>query len=134
MPKTKTIFPVSSNSSQNKPALKKILEGKNQSSRVSNCSNQWADYGIEIEPCTTIKAQTLADFIAETMETILDDPNQEWRLYVDGSSTRSSSGAGIIMISSIKVKMEHAVCFEFAASNNEAEYEASTFVTTLGLE
>lgn len=83
-----------------------------------------ADFGIKIEPCIGIKAQALADFIVETTGTTPNDPNQELKLYVDGSSTRSSSGADIIIISSARVKMEHAVRFEFMASNNEAEYEA----------
>ena len=104
--------------------LKKILEGKNQSSRVANWSNQLVDFGIQIEPRTVIKAQALADLITETTRSIPNDPNQDWKLYVDGSSTRSSSGVGIIIISLARVKMEHAVRFEFVASNNEAEYEA----------
>ena len=104
--------------------LKKILEGKNESSRLADWSNQLADFGIEFEPRTAIKAQALADFIAKTTGTTPNDPNKEWKLYVDGSSTRSSSGVGIIIISLARVKMEHAVRFEFVASNNEAEYEA----------
>ncbi|XP_057550632.1 uncharacterized protein LOC130828685 [Amaranthus tricolor] len=42
----------------------------------------------------------------------------------DGSSTQSASGAGLLIVSSAGVRMERAVRFEFAASNNEAEYEA----------
>ena len=45
-------------------------------------------------------------------------------MYVDGSSTQSASGAGLLIVSSARVRMERAVRFEFAASNNEAEYEA----------
>ncbi|XP_057521634.1 uncharacterized protein LOC130801774 [Amaranthus tricolor] len=41
-----------------------------------------------------------------------------------GSSTQSASGAGLLIVSSAGVRMERAVRFEFAASNNEAEYEA----------
>jgi ribonuclease HI len=104
--------------------LRKILEGKNQSSRVSDWANQLADFGIEYEPRRAIKAQALADFIVETTTPIPSEPNQEWKLYVDGSSTKSSSGAGLLIISSVGVRMERAVRFEFAASNNEAEYEA----------
>ena len=69
--------------------LKKILEGKNQSSRVANWSNQLVDFGIQIEPRTVIKAQALADLITETTRSIPNDPNQDWKLYVDGSSTKS---------------------------------------------
>lgn len=45
--------------------IRKLLESKNQSSHVANWANQLADYGIEFEPWTAIKAQALADFIAE---------------------------------------------------------------------
>ncbi|XP_057543365.1 uncharacterized protein LOC130821594 [Amaranthus tricolor] len=104
--------------------LKKILEGKNKSSRVTDWANQLADFGIEYEPQTAIKAQALADFIAESTVPQLLEPNQEWKLYVDGSSTQSASGAGLLIVSSAGVRIERAVRFEFAASNNEAEYEA----------
>ena len=76
--------------------LKKILEGKNQSSRIVDWSNQLADFCIEIEPRTAIKAKALADFIAKMTGTTPNDLNQEWKLYVDGSSTRTSSGADSI--------------------------------------
>ena len=46
------------------------------------------------------------------------------KLYVDGFSTQSASGAGLLIMSSAGVRMERAVRFEFAAPNNEAEYEA----------
>ncbi|XP_057548270.1 uncharacterized protein LOC130826724 [Amaranthus tricolor] len=72
----------------------------------------------------TIKAQALADFIAESTLPYHPEPNQEWKLYVDGSSTQSASGAGLLIVSSAGVRMERAVRFEFAASKNEAEYEA----------
>ena len=104
--------------------LKKILEGKNKSSRVTDWANQLADFGIEYEPRTAIKAQALADFIAESTIPHHPESNQEWRLYVDGSSTQSASGAGLLIVSSAGVRMDRAVRFEFAASNNEAEYEA----------
>ncbi|XP_057529902.1 uncharacterized protein LOC130808441 [Amaranthus tricolor] len=83
-----------------------------------------ADFGIEYEPRTAIKAQALADFITESTSPPPAELNQEWKLYVDGSSTQSASGAGLLIVSSAGVRMERAVRFEFAASNNEAEYEA----------
>ena len=55
--------------------LKKILEGKIQSSKVADWSNQLANFGTEIEPRTTIKAQALVHFIAETTGTSPNDPN-----------------------------------------------------------
>ena len=104
--------------------LKKILEGKNQLSHVTDWANQLADFGIEYEPRTAIKAQALAYFIAESTSPCPNDPNQKWELNVDGSSKKSTSGAGLLIISSAGVRMKRAVRFEFTASNNEAEYKA----------
>ena len=79
---------------------------------------------MEYEPRTSIKAQALADFIAESIVPHHLEANLEWKLYVDGSSTQSASGARLLIVSSAGVCMERAIRFEFEASNNEAEYEA----------
>ena len=71
-----------------------------------------------------IKAQALADFITESTGASPSDPGQEWKLYVDDSSTKSTSGVGLLIVSSAGVRMERIVRFEFIASNNEAEYKA----------
>ena len=47
-----------------------------------------------------------------------------WNLYVDGSSTKDSSGAGLIFESPARVWCEHVLKFMFEASNNEVKYEA----------
>ncbi|KAL5553972.1 hypothetical protein UlMin_041373 [Ulmus minor] len=45
-------------------------------------------------------------------------------LYVDSSSTETSSGVGIILVSPNRVKLICAILFKFKATNNQAEYEA----------
>ncbi|KAL5550679.1 hypothetical protein UlMin_000855 [Ulmus minor] len=50
--------------------------------------------------------------------------NSQWKLYVDGSSTETSSGARIILVSPDGVKLSCAIRFKFKATNNQAEYEA----------
>ncbi|XP_077252391.1 uncharacterized protein LOC143891745 [Tasmannia lanceolata] len=47
-----------------------------------------------------------------------------WELYVDGSSNKLGSGAGLILTRSENFDMDYAVRFGFRASNNEAKYEA----------
>jgi len=47
-----------------------------------------------------------------------------WNLYVDSSSTKDGSGAGLIIESPTGARYEHALKFMFKASNSEAEYEA----------
>ncbi|XP_057758264.1 uncharacterized protein LOC130978933 [Arachis stenosperma] len=69
-----------------------------------------------------IKSQYLADFIAEytnTPGTLID-----WNLYVDGSSNKAGSGAGVILESDQGTQLELSLWFMFPASNNQAEYEA----------
>ena len=48
----------------------------------------------------------------------------EWVLHMDGSSTKSGSGAGLVLIGLHGAKILYALKFGFKASNNEAEYEA----------
>lgn len=49
-----------------------------------------------------------------------------WRLYVDGSSTKDGSGAGILLVSPEKKKevFQYSITFGFSTYNNAAEYEA----------
>ncbi|KAL5539172.1 hypothetical protein UlMin_044785 [Ulmus minor] len=86
---------------------------------------------LALMPRTAIKGQALADFIAEfTYTPEMSEKNttqtqtSQWKLYVDGSSTETSSGAGIILVSPDGVKLSCAVRFKFKATNNQAEYEA----------
>ncbi|XP_010678169.1 uncharacterized protein LOC104893734 [Beta vulgaris subsp. vulgaris] len=104
--------------------IRKVIEGKNQSSRVTDWANQKLDFGIEFEPRRAIKAQALADFIAEC--TSRPEPIEEgsWNLFVDGSSSKVGCGAGLLILDPPANRTEYAVKFDFAASNNEAEYEA----------
>ncbi|XP_073153624.1 uncharacterized protein [Henckelia pumila] len=48
---------------------------------------------------------------------------QTWMVYVDGSSTSTGSGAGIVVESPQGDKFQYAIKFLFPTTNNEAEYE-----------
>nr|GEW24922.1 reverse transcriptase domain-containing protein [Tanacetum cinerariifolium] len=49
---------------------------------------------------------------------------EPWTLFTDGSSYVDGSGAGLILTNPEIVEFTYALRFQFAASNNEAEYEA----------
>nr|GEX62645.1 reverse transcriptase domain-containing protein [Tanacetum cinerariifolium] len=49
---------------------------------------------------------------------------EPWTLFTDGSSCIDGSGAGLILTNPEGVEFTYALRFQFAASNNEAEYEA----------
>uniref|UniRef100_A0A2N9H7Q3 Uncharacterized protein n=1 Tax=Fagus sylvatica TaxID=28930 RepID=A0A2N9H7Q3_FAGSY len=82
----------------------------------------------DYRPRTAIKAQALADFIAEFTHPLKEDKEsgegEAWTVNIDGSSTKEMSGAGVILVSPKKDKFEYALQLRFRATNNEAEYEA----------
>ena len=97
-------------------------------------------FDIRYKARTTIKAQTLADFIVEfglipnPGKSMDPDPDQTnpgwpedskiWVLYTDGASNQLGCRAGIILIDPVGIEVSHCFRFEFRATNNEAEYEA----------
>ena len=52
------------------------------------------------------------------------DPSNMWSLRIDSSSNVNESDASVILESPTREKINYALRLEFAASNNEAEYEA----------
>ncbi|GKU85421.1 hypothetical protein SLEP1_g100 [Rubroshorea leprosula] len=60
-------------------------------------------------------------------------PNN-WTLYVDGASSSKGSGAGALLIGPDGYRSEHALKFNFDATNNMAEYEALLLSLQLALE
>ncbi|XP_021621411.1 uncharacterized protein LOC110621436 [Manihot esculenta] len=100
-------------------------------------------YCLEYRPRITIKSQALADFIAEcsfnekqaepgeTSSGALEGERERqspqefsWKLYVDRASSAGGSGTGIMPKGPEGFKVCYALCLEFNASNNVAEYEA----------
>ncbi|KAK3003068.1 hypothetical protein RJ639_018812 [Escallonia herrerae] len=92
--------------------LGKVLQNPDASGRLVNWLVELGEFDIKYQPRTTIKAQALSDFVVEC--TIPEDPQQlilsevldPWLLYVDGSSKVGNSGAGLILISPEKFKIE----------------------------
>ncbi|XP_071906034.1 uncharacterized protein [Coffea arabica] len=92
-----------------------------------------AKHDIGYQPRTAIKAQALADFLAEGASLAMTRQNsppsearsgEPWILFVDGASSKEGSGAGLLFISPTEEELTYALRFDFPASNNEAEYEA----------
>ncbi|XP_050218046.1 uncharacterized protein LOC126668871 [Mercurialis annua] len=95
--------------------LRKALHHLETSGRLVSWSVQLGEHDIRYEPRKTLKAQALADFVAEMTEKPPD----------------SGAGAGIVLLGPQTVVIEHAVHLKFRATNNVAEYEA--FLTGLTL-
>nr|GFB26715.1 reverse transcriptase domain-containing protein [Tanacetum cinerariifolium] len=81
-------------------------------------------------PRTSIKGQILADFLNKIPSNTLqgtsaaETQEEPWTLFTDGSSCVDGSGAGLILTNPDGIEFTYALRFQFAASNNEAEYEA----------
>lgn len=51
------------------------------------------------------------------------DLKERWTLHVNGSSSSTKSGAGLILAHLEDEVMEYAQLFDFPTTNNEAKYE-----------
>ena len=92
---------------------------------------QWAvelsEFDIKYQLRHVIKAQALADFIAEFTPNyddleVMED--KKWIIHVDGSSTQLAGGIGVVLQSLEGDRLKHKVHLQYQATNNEVEYEA----------
>ena len=81
-------------------------------------------YFLADHPSLEIRKEEEVDLQVYSVET------QPWILKFDGSSTESSAGAGIVIISPFGVKTTLSFNLDFDCTNNQAEYEA----LVIGLE
>jgi hypothetical protein len=107
--------------------LADIMGSKDATGRVAKWAIEIAAHGIQYEPRTAIKSQTLADFLVDWAETQYDPPPLGldcWRMHFDGSKMKSGLAAGVVLTSPRGDQLHYVLQIHFAASNNVAEYEA----------
>nr|XP_009392748.1 PREDICTED: uncharacterized protein LOC103978625 [Musa acuminata subsp. malaccensis] len=117
--------------------LRQVLSKFDVAGRLVKWSVELGEFDIRYVPRTAIKAQSVADFIAELVEDGNGSPEQSegaWDLHVDGSATSSSAGTGLVLSAPDGHSFERSFCFGFRATNNEAEYEALLAGLKLALE
>ncbi|XP_050241260.1 uncharacterized protein LOC126690175 [Quercus robur] len=85
-----------------------------------------SEFDIQYRPCTAIKGQVVADFIAKFTngEDKGADERLQWSIHIDRSFDKQADGAGIVLLSPEGDKIECMVHLDFPTTNNEAEYEA----------
>ncbi|GLU17503.1 hypothetical protein SLE2022_338670 [Rubroshorea leprosula] len=116
--------------------LRQILQKPECSGRLIKWAVELGEFEITFQQRSAIRAQALADFIVECTpcpSTSTPEPS-EWILYVDGASSSKGSGAGALLIGPDGYRSEHALKFNFDATNNMAEYEALLLGLQLALE
>ncbi|GKV26048.1 hypothetical protein SLEP1_g35410 [Rubroshorea leprosula] len=106
--------------------LRQILQKPECLGRLIKWAVELGEFEITFQQRSAIRAQALADFIVECTSAHSDSPSEvdSWILYVDGTSSNKGSGAGAILLGPDGYRSEHALKFNFDATNNMAEYEA----------
>jgi hypothetical protein len=104
------------------PPLQINLEQLEKSARMINWEVELSEFDVHYKPRLSINAQVLADFIVEcTIEKTEDEEDEEdpqmdegvCILYVDGSSTESRNGAGVVLEGPKEKTFEYALRFTF---------------------
>ncbi|GKV18329.1 hypothetical protein SLEP1_g28727 [Rubroshorea leprosula] len=106
------------------------------SGRLIKWAVELGEFEITFQQRSTIRAQAFADFIVECTSAHSDSQPglDSWILYVDGASSNKGSGAGAILLGLDGYRSEHALKFNFDATNNMAEYEALLLGLELAIE
>jgi ribonuclease HI len=107
--------------------LGNILRNQDATRRISKWAVELGALNIDFKPRTTIKSQTLVDFMAEWRENQLSTPTERpehWVMYFDGSLKLEGAGAGVLLISPKGEQLMYILQIFWKVSNNEAKYEA----------
>ncbi|XP_042436918.1 uncharacterized protein LOC122022872 [Zingiber officinale] len=100
--------------------LGRVLLNPEAFGRLIKWTTELNEFDIQYQPRTTIRAQSLADFVTEVQN---PEPEATWKVFVDGSSTRQGSGMDILLISPPGRADASVRSVRLSATNNEAEYE-----------
>jgi hypothetical protein len=105
--------------------LRKAMNKPDAAGRLIQWSIKLSKFDIDYRPRTAIKAQALADFIAEFTSKDDEPINNEesrtsrWTIHVDGSLTKNAGGIGIIVRSPEGDIIKRAIRLEYTTTNNE---------------
>ncbi|CAJ2663960.1 unnamed protein product [Trifolium pratense] len=105
--------------------IKSLLGRPDMAGRMLKWSLEFSEFDIRYESRKALKAQVLADFVAEmTSSSPTVDGADKWTIFVDGASSATGAGAGIILENENDLLIEVSLALSFPTSNNQAEYEA----------
>lgn len=107
--------------------LKKAMKKLEATGHLIQWAVELSEFDVRYQPKEAIKAQALANFIAEFIpahdQQNEDQGAKQWVVQVDGSSTQHVEGIGIVLRSLEGDHLEYVVRLQFQTTNNEVEYE-----------
>ena len=108
--------------------LKKSMNKLEAAGRLIQWAIKLSEFDVKYQPRNAIKAQALADFIAELTPVHGDlderEDDRTWVVHVDGSFTLHAGGIGVDLKSPEVDMLKRKVRLHYPTTNNEAEYEA----------
>nr|GEZ71079.1 reverse transcriptase domain-containing protein [Tanacetum cinerariifolium] len=110
--------------------IKQVMSRPDVAGQLQKWSIMLGEHNITYRLRTSVKGQILVDFLIEMPGDASQagptavTQEEQWTLFTDGSSCVDGSGTGLILTNLEGVEFTYALRFQFAASNNEAEYEA----------
>nr|GEV88459.1 reverse transcriptase domain-containing protein [Tanacetum cinerariifolium] len=110
--------------------IKQVMSRLDAAGRLQKWSIMLGEHNIAYRPRTLSKGKILADFLNEMPSNasqgtpVAETQEEPWTLFTDGSLCVDGSGAGLILTNPDGIEFTYALRFQFAASNNEVEYEA----------
>jgi ribonuclease HI len=108
--------------------LRKAMNKPDAAGRLIQWAVELSEFDIEYCPRQAIKAQALADFIAEFTVTEEEPPEEKpdrnWEVEIDRSSVKGAGGVGVVFKTPEGHLLKHSVWLQYPTTNNEAEYEA----------
>ena len=107
--------------------LKKATNKLEATGRLIQWAVELSKFDIKYQLRHVIKAQALANFIAEFTPNyddleVMED--KKWIIHVHGSSTQHAGGIGVVLQSLEGDRLKRKVHLQYQATNNEVEYEA----------
>ena len=108
--------------------LKKAMNKLEAAGRLIRWAVELSEFDVRYQPRHAIKAQALANFMAEFTPSCGDiegmEANKIWIIHVDGSSTQHAGGIGVVLQSPEGDKLKYKLRLQYQPTNNEVEYEA----------
>ena len=106
--------------------IKKSMNRPEVGGRMVQWAIELSQFDIEYLPRTAIKAQALADFIAEFTfpdEDNLTNEAERWTIQTNGSSAQKRGGVGVVITALNGEILKYGVQLRFSATNNKAKYK-----------